>query len=121
MLANVLIMLAQTNQQIYDVVEVHRSALQAIGADPDRFLIRPDQAQPPPPDPKVLQAIQKNQTDQLAIAQKAQEAQTKADVDREQMQVDMAKAVAQNTTQREVEAMKSGAGGMGTSANLPIP
>jgi hypothetical protein len=122
MLANVLIMLAQTNPQIYDLIAVHRSALNAIGADPDQFLIRPDQQPPPAPDPKVIAAIQKNQNDQMATQQKAQADADKTAVDREQMQVDLAKSVAQNTTQREVEAMKTrnAAGGLGTTEQLPI-
>ena len=117
MLANVLIMLAQTNQNIYDIVEVHRSALQAIGADPDRFLVRPEQQQQqaPAPDPKVLAAIQKNQNDQIATAQKAQADADKVQLGREQIQADLAKSVAENTTQREVEQMKTGSQGLGAA------
>lgn len=121
MLANVLIMLAQTNPNIYDVIAVHRAALNAIGADPDQFLIRPEQQPPPAPDPKVIAAMQKNQNDQLATQQKAQADADKTQVQREQIQADLAKAVANNTTAREVEAMKSGAGGLGTTDQLPMP
>jgi hypothetical protein len=117
-------MLAQTNPNIYDLIAVHRSALNAIGADPDQFLIRPDQQPPPAPDPKVIAAIQKTQNDAMATQQKAQADADKTQVEREQMQVDLAKAVAQNTTQREVEAMKTrnnpSAGGLGTTEQLPI-
>lgn len=62
----------------------------------------------------------------MATAQKAQADMNKTAVAREQIQADLAKAVASNTTQREVEAMKSNAnpntaGGFGTTEQLPLP
>lgn len=81
MMGNVLVMLAQQAPQYFDLPEVLRTAVQLIGADPDRYVIRPDAnaQQPQQPDPRVV-------AKQAEVAQKQQEAQLDASVKAQQIQ-----------------------------------
>jgi hypothetical protein len=107
MMANVLILLAAQNPAIYDIVQVHRNALQAIGANPDVFLKRPDQQQmQAPPDPKVVAAQIRAQSDAERNQARAQEVQQNVQVKREGMAAHAAEAAASNTTARQVAALK---------------
>jgi hypothetical protein len=107
MMGNVLVMLAQQAPQYFDVPEVLRAAVALIGADPDRFVTRPDaNAQQQQPDPKVVEKTLEAQQKQAQTLVDAQKAETQAQVKREEIAADAATAAAQNETAREVAVLK---------------
>jgi hypothetical protein len=128
MLANVLVMLAQQNPQIYDQLAVHRTALQAIGVDPDAYLLRPEQMQgQQSPDPRVLAKMAELQQKSAAMQQEMAIELQKLQVQREKMGVEAASAAAENQTARETsqtkaetERQKSGAKLMGEGQRMAL-
>jgi hypothetical protein len=110
MLANILVMLSQQAPQYFDIPQVLETALNAIGADPTRYIIRPDQSggQPPtPPDPKVVAATIKQQTDQQKGISDANIAQGRIAVEREKIAAEVSKSAADNATAVQVAHMKA--------------
>jgi hypothetical protein len=126
MMGNVLVMLAQQAPQYFDLPEVLRTAVQLIGADPDRYVIRPDaNAQTQQPDPRVVaaqaQAAQKQQQAQLEAVTKNQQTQQKAQeaaldaqssaaelqVKREELALNAQVAAAHEETSRQVEQQRA--------------
>lgn len=106
MSTNVLMMLATQDPSGFDLYEVRKDALRAIGKDPERFLVRPENQSPPPPDPKVAgkqaELAEKLQEAEIGAASKGAELQVK----REQIAAEAAQSAAQNETSRIVEGMK---------------
>lgn len=99
LMGNVLLLLAQQAPAFFDMRAVLANAVTAIGADPSEFLTREDQPQPPaPPDPKVVAATIKQQTDQQKGMVDAATAQARIQVEREKLAVEAAKAAAENQT-----------------------
>jgi hypothetical protein len=109
MLANVLIMLAQQNQGLYDQLAVHRTALQAIGVDPEQFLLRPEQMaqQQPPEDPRAVAKMAELQQKTEAMQQQMALAMQKLQLDREKLGVEATNAAAENQTQRETSQIRA--------------
>ncbi len=107
MSTNVLAMLAQQMPQAFDVPEVLKDALTAIGKDPDRFLVRPDaQQQQPPPDPRIIAKTIDAQTKQQQGIVEAQTDAAKLQVEREKIAVSAQESAAENETARQVEQTK---------------
>jgi hypothetical protein len=109
MLANVLVMLAQQVPQLMDMREVLSSALSVIGADPDRYIVQPDQqaAAPPAPDPKVTAATIQAQQKQQDTLINAQVQTQKIGLERDKLAADTAAAAADNETQRQLQQTKT--------------
>lgn len=108
MLANVLVMLADSHPALYNALSVHRNALQAIGANPDAFLNRPEQMQaaPPPEDPKVTAAKIRAQSETEKTQAKTQEIALSTQLKREELGAHAAEQAAANETARQVAAMR---------------
>lgn len=109
MMGNVLLMLAQQAPPYFDMPEVLSNAVTAIGADPARFIVRPDQsAVPSPPDPKIEVAKIRAQTEQQkGMVEVAIEAE-KMKLDREKLAAETARAAAGNETVRQVAQQRRG-------------
>jgi len=110
MASNVLAMLAQQIPNVINVTEVAEDAVAAIGKDPKRFVIQPDQAaqQPaPPPDPKITAANIKAQSDLQGKQIQAQTAEDRMQVDREHLAVEASRGAADNETERQIAHVKA--------------
>lgn len=121
MMANALAMLAQQMPQLFDVVEVARDAVTAIGKDPARFVVQPQpQAQSAAPDPKIAAAVIKAQTEQQKdLSEQAQEA-ARLQVQREKLAVEASKEAASNATEMNIAHLKTGMTG-GTANGISQP
>jgi hypothetical protein len=109
MVANVMVLLAQQVPQYFDVPAVLEDAVRTIGKDPARYVIRPDQTQgaPQPPDPRVMAATIKQQTDQAKAQTEAVTQQARLQVEREKLAVEAEKSAADNQTAMNVAHVKA--------------
>jgi hypothetical protein len=112
MMANVLLMLATMpqNQGLYDLVEANRTALTAIGADPNRFLARQQPAGPapaPPPDPAAMAKMAAIQQKQQEAVLDAQTEAAKLQLKREELAGELQQAAASNQTRTVIEQEKT--------------
>jgi hypothetical protein len=106
MLANVLVMLAGQFGDKLDVNEILRTAVKSIGADPDRYVIRPGEQQPPPPDPRAVAAQMKAQQQQMDTAARGQEKMAELEVEKQKISASLAQSSQDNEARRAVEGLK---------------
>lgn len=105
---NLLVMLAQQFPALFDLPEIAKYTITTIGADPERFLVQPGQNQaPPPPDPKVIAATIKAQSDQQKQQTDAATAAARIQLEREHLAVEAGKAAADNQTDIATTQMKT--------------
>ncbi len=107
MLANVRVMLAQQFPGIFDVFEVARAALRAMGDDAERYVLRtpPDQQPDPKADAKQAEIAQKDRAAQM----QAEIAGAKIDVQKQQIQAGLVQAAGDQATRQQVESTKASA------------
>jgi hypothetical protein len=109
MVDNVLAMLAQQAPQVFDIPAVARDIVADLGKDPSRYVLRPEQMaqnQQPPPDPRLQAAQIQAQTKESEIQAKGEADDKKMQLEREKMNADTSKTLAQNETAQKVEQIK---------------
>lgn len=112
LVANVLMLIAQQAPADVDLQAVLRNAIATLGANPDQYVIRPDQKPqgPAPEDPRVTAKIIDSQSKERQSIVQAHSAAEKLDFEREKLALDASKAAAMNETSREVEREKQAGG-----------
>lgn len=104
---NVMAMLAQQAPQYSNIPAILQEIYRDLGKDPDQFVLNPQQGGPPPPDPKVVAANIKAQSDGLKVQTEAATAADRIQLEKEQLSVEAAKAASSDATTRQVAQTKA--------------
>lgn len=111
MAANIELLIGQQAGGLVDMREVLSDAFRAIGRDPARYIVQPQQggAPPTPPDAKVVAATITAQSKQQQQLIETQEASAKDQLAREELAAHASEAAAGNQTARQVAETKANA------------